>query len=277
MKCSRVKAFSGVSTMRRIVPAFLLLSALPIIGQAQQHGGGAISGGHAVVAVVPAAAAHAAPAPARTSVSPRPVVRTAPVSTRLSAAPRTAHPAGWNQTHTTRRTNFSSDPVFPNGGFSEGGNPVPGFGFDYTHFFAVHPNAGRHHFRRDSGIVIPFFDGGFYLPVPAYTDQGAAAPQPEESEAAIQPAPAEQPSARDSARDLRERMRSEPLPPEQTEYVFVRQDGSLIFAVAYSLINDRLQYVTAEGLRRTIPLNTLDFAATQQFNEQRGVSIRLPA
>jgi len=72
-------------------------------------------------------------------------------------------------------------------------------------------------------------------------------------------------------------MRSEPLPPEQTEYVFVRQDGSLIFAVAYSLINDRLQYVTAEGLRRTIPLNTLDFAATQQFNQQRGVSIRLPA
>jgi hypothetical protein len=72
-------------------------------------------------------------------------------------------------------------------------------------------------------------------------------------------------------------MRSEPLPPEQSEYVFVRRDGSLIFAVAYSLINDRLQYVTAEGLRRTIPLNTLDFAATQQFNEQRGVSIRLPA
>ena len=115
------------------------------------------------------------------------------------------------------------------------------------------------------------------MPVPMYADQAPVAPQAEDSEASNQPPPSEQNSARDDDRNFRERMRSEPLPPEQPEYVFVRQDGSLIFAVAYSLINDRLQYVTAEGLRRTIPLNTLDFGATQQFNEQRGVSIRLPA
>jgi len=264
--------------MRRTILAFLLVSALPFIGQAQQHGGGAmpaVSGAHAFVAAAPVAVAHSAPA--RTSISARPVVRSAPVSTRVNAAPRSTRPTGWNQTHTTRRTNFSTDPVFPNGGFSGGDNPVPGFGFDYTHFFAVHPNAGRHHFRRDSGFVIPFIDGGFYMPVPMYADQGQAAPQAEDGEVANQPTPAEQNSVRDEDRNFRDRMRSEPLPPEQTEYVFVRQDGSLIFAVAYSLINDRLQYVTAEGLRRTIPLNTLDFAATQQFNEQRGVSLRLPA
>lgn len=236
----------------------------------------AMSGARAFVAAAPRTVVHAAPA--RSSVSVRPVVRSAPVSTRLSAAPRATRPTGWNHTTTTRRTNFSTDPVFPNGGFSTDDNPVPGLGFDYPHFFAVHPNAGHHHrFRHDSGFVIPFIDGGFYLPVPMYADQGAAAPQAEESEAANQPAPAEQTSTQDNDRNLRDRMRSEPLPPEQTEYVFVRQDGSLIFAVAYSLINDRLQYVTAEGLRRTIPLSTLDFAATQQFNEQRGVSIRLPA
>ena len=234
----------------------------------------AMSGAHAFVASGPMAVAHAAPV--RSAVSARPVVRSAPASTRLGAAPRTAHPTGWNHP-TTRHTNFSTDPVFPNGGFSTDGNGVPGLGFDYPHFFAVHPNAGRHHFRHDSGFVIPFIDGGFYLPVPMEADQGTAAPQPEDSSAANQPAPAEQTSARDSDGYSRSRMRSEPLPPEQTEYVFVRQDGSLIFAVAYSLINDRLQYVTAEGLRRTIPLNTLDFAATQQFNAQRGVSIRLPA
>jgi len=233
----------------------------------------AMSGARAFVAAAPAAVAHAAPV--RSSVPARPVVRSAPVSTRVSAAPRAAHPTGWNHT-TTRRSNFSTDPVFPNGGFSTDDNGVPGLGFDYPHFFAVHPNAGRH-FRRNSGFVIPFIDGGFYLPVPMYADQGAAAPQAEDSGTANQPAPGEQTAARDSESNSRSRMRSEPLPPEQTEYVFVRQDGSLIFAVAYSLINDRLQYVTAEGLRRTIPLNTLDFAATQQFNEQRGVSIRLPA
>ena len=194
--------------MRRNILVFLVLSALPMIGLAQQHGGVAVSGAHAFVAAAPEPVAVAHAAPVRTSIPARPVVRSAPVSTRLSAAPRTAHPAGWNQSHTTRRTNFSTDPVFPNGGFSEGGNPVPGFGFDYTHFFAVHPNAGRHHFRHDSGFVIPFIDGGFYLPVPAYSDQGTAAPQAEESEAANQPEPADQASARDSARDLRDRMRS---------------------------------------------------------------------
>ena len=172
--------------------------------------------------------------------------------------------------------NFSTDPVFPNGGFFTDDNPVPGLGFDYPHFFAVHPNAGRH-FRHNSGFVIPFIDGGFFLPVPMSGDQNPVAPQAEDNGAANQPSQPEQNLARDTDRNLRDRMQSEPLPPDQTEYVFVRQDGSLIFAVAYSLINDRLQYVTAEGLRRTIPLNTLDFAATQQFNEQRGVSIRLPA
>src|SRR5258707_2440425 len=263
--------------MRRAILLFLLVGTIPFIGQAQQHGGGAMpsmSGAHAFVAAAPRAVAHSAPV--HSSIAARPIVRSAPASTRVTAAPRTTHPTGWNQT-TTRRSNFSTDPVFPNGGFSNGDNPVPGLGFDYPHFFAVHPNAGRHHFRRDSGFVIPFIDGGFYMPVPMYADQGAPAPQADDSEAANQPPPADQTSARDSDRNLRSRMRSEPLPPEQPEYVFVRQDGSLIFAVAYSLINDRLQYVTVEGLRRTVPLNTLDLGATQQFNEQRGVSIRLPA
>lgn len=263
--------------MRRTILVLLLVSTLPFIGQAQQHGGGAMpsmGGAHAFVAA-PMAVAHAAPV--RSAGSARPVGRSAPVSTRLSAAPRAAHPTGWNHTTTTRRSNFSTDPVFPNGGFSNGDNPVPGLGFDYPHFFAVHPNAGRHHFRNDSGFVIPFIDGGFYMPVPTYADQGAPAPQPDDSQASNQAPPVEQTTARDTEGNSRDRWRSDPLPPEQTEYVFVRQDGSLIFAVAYSLINDRLQYVTAEGLRRTIPLNTLDFAATQQFNEQRGVSIRFPA
>jgi len=68
----------------------------------------AMSGAHAFVAAAPMAVAHAAPV--RSSITARPVVRSAPVSTRVSAAPRTAprtaHPTGWNQSRTTRRTNF---------------------------------------------------------------------------------------------------------------------------------------------------------------------------
>ena len=231
-----------------------------------------MGGAHAFVAAAPRGVAHAAPG--RTSIGARPIGRTGPSGTRLGAAPRTGHPTGWNRT--AHANNFSTDPVFPNGGFSTGGNPVPGLGFDYPHYFAVHPNAGRQ-FRRDSGFVIPFFDGGFYMPVPMYADQGAGEPQADDVEAANQPAPPDQSPTLESDSSLIKRMRAEPLPPEQTEYVFVRQDGSLIFAVAYTVINDRLQYVTAEGIRRTIPLNPLDIGATQQFNDQRGVSIRLPA
>jgi len=153
---------------------------------------------------------------------------------------------------------------------------VPGLGFDYPHFFATHPNAGRH--QHDFGFVIPFFSGGFYLPVPAYADESASAQKAEEGETnAQQPEPAEEPAPRDRDTSTSRRLRAEAVPAQQSEYVFVRRDGTLIFAVGYSWINDRLQYVTEEGLRRTVPLNTLDLDATQQFNEQRGVPIQLPA
>jgi hypothetical protein len=59
--------------------------------------------------------------------------------------------------------------------------------------------------------------------------------------------------------------------------VFVRRDGTVFFAVAFSFSAGNLQYVTKEGLRRSVPANTLDLDATQQFNEQRGVTVRLPA
>ncbi len=152
---------------------------------------------------------------------------------------------------------------------------MPGFGFDYTHFFAVHPNYAR--FQRGTGVVIPFIGGAFYLPVPLYTDEGAAAQQAEDTEAPDQSNPGEEPPLRDTIAPVRSQVQYEAPPKEQSEYVFVRRDGTLIFAVAYSWINDRLQYVTEEGLRRTVALNALDLDATTQFNEQRGVSMRPPA
>lgn len=110
-----------------------------------------------------------------------------------------------------------------------------------------------------------------------YAAEPAAAPAAEQAEAAEPPAQADEPSARETYSDTSTRARPQAPAPEQTQYVFIRRDGTIIFAVAYSWLNDRLQYVTEEGLRRTIPLNTLDLDATQQFNDQRGVPIRLPA
>ena len=210
-------------------------------------------------------------------VSARPAGQSGRVSTRLSSTVKTTHPPGWNTG--TRHKIVNVNPVFPNGDMAFDGYPVPGLGFDYPHFFATHPNFGRNcrrcaGFGFGSGFIVPFIDGGFYLPTPVYGDQGA--PQPAEEAAAEQPAPPEAPADRGANLVPSGSGRTLPVPAQQ-EYVFVRRDGTLIFAVAYSWINDRLQYVTSEGIRRTVPRNTLDLDATQQFNDQRGVPIQRPA
>ena len=205
----------------------------------------------------------------------RPSVRSTRTSTRVAATPKPVRPITWNR---GTRSNTPLDPVFPNGNPVVNGYPVPGDGFDYTHYFAVHPNAG--HCRRcfGNGFVVPSIDGGFYLPFPMYAEQPAEA-QPAEESAAMEQASntGEEQGPPDNYYNLPVRTAPQPAPKPQAEYVFVRTDGSLIFAVAYSWIDDRLQYVTEEGLRRTVPVNTLDMAATQQFNDQRGVPIQPPA
>ncbi len=65
-------------------------------------------------------------------------------------------------------------------------------------------------------------------------------------------------------------------PPELADYVFLRRDGGLIFAVAYTVARERIVYVTREGLRRSVTLTDLDLETTLQMNEQRGTSFRLP-
>src|SRR5260370_1227233 len=65
--------------------------------------------------------------------------------------------------------------------------------------------------------------------------------------------------------------------PDDDQFVFVRRDGTVFFAVAYSWENGTLRYVTSQGLRHTVTQDALDLDATQQFNEQRGLNFRLPA
>jgi hypothetical protein len=60
--------------------------------------------------------------------------------------------------------------------------------------------------------------------------------------------------------------------PEVPEYVFVRRDGGLLFAVAYSWDRGMLRYVTREGFRKSVLRDALDLEATRRFNEQRGLS-----
>jgi hypothetical protein len=68
---------------------------------------------------------------------------------------------------------------------------------------------------------------------------------------------------------------SPPLAPA-AEYIFVRRDGTVFFAVAYSWVNGSLQYITRDGYRKLASTTTLDMEATTQFNEQRGVAFHSP-
>jgi hypothetical protein len=153
--------------------------------------------------------------------------------------------------------------------------PVQGLGFDYVHFAAVHPDAfkNNHFHNGNNGFVIPFLGGGIYVPVPYYAEQPAA---PAETAAPESAEAGDNSSDTDAATASSYTPRIAPKLEPSSEYVFVRRDGTVFFAVAYSFNAGSLQYVTKEGLRRSVPLNTLDPDATQQFNEQRGVTVHLP-
>jgi len=157
---------------------------------------------------------------------------------------------------------------------------APGFGFDAVHQAATCGSIGvGSRFRAQQvPLFFPFFDGGFILP-------GAAAAVEDNSSAETA-----QPEILDSEnRDSGRRYRvSEPEtappagparaePADNDEFVFVRRDGTVFFAVAYSWEKGTLRYITNQGLRRTVTQDALDLDATRQFNEQRGLNFRLPA
>jgi hypothetical protein len=158
--------------------------------------------------------------------------------------------------------------------------PVPGLGFDMAHLAATRGpeavGAGRH--RHQGPLFFSFFDGGFFLPtLPVVVEEAAvpAAQQEVGAEAEVVQAPRRArviPSAPAPEVEAAGAVQREP-----EEFVFVRRDGTVFFAVAYAWENGVLRYITSEGLRRSVARETLDLNATQQFNEQRGLNFRLPA
>jgi hypothetical protein len=173
------------------------------------------------------------------------------------------------QTGRTVRDNFCSTQPLNN----FGANPAPGLGFDYPHFFAVHPTWNV--CSQFSGSVVPWYGGygGGYYPYP-YTAQeteqeNTSNEQPDSNHVVYVPVPAP-PAAPSSPSSTY--APTEPV----SEFVFVKHDGSTFSAVAYSWTKDKLQYVTKEGMRRSTGIDTLDLAATERMNEERGNTVNLP-
>jgi hypothetical protein len=277
----------------QFVTVVLVSSALvPSYANAQRGAGAPMSvavAPHMMAAPIAAAPVHAGPAPAHFAAGAHAPAHLAPSAVAHPVAPHHPAPVKPVSPHSPSRSypapsqpGYTNMP-FPNNGFNNGFNdgfndgnfPVPGLGFDYAHFAAVHPGA-FHHFH--GGGVVPFIGGGIYVPFEYYGESYPAPEQPAEPQAEpeqAQAAPQQDYSAPPNYAPRRERSTSALAP--SPEYIFVRRDGSVFFAVAYSFGNGSLQYITQDGLRRVIPVNTLDLDATSQFNEQRGLSFRSPA
>jgi hypothetical protein len=161
---------------------------------------------------------------------------------------------------------------------------VPGLGFDFPHLAAV----SNHRHQAPRFGAFPFGFNGFLLGSPPLiveevpSSEAQAVPDEgnrDQIESETDRTPAGRRPVSPRAYDPQNSGSGTPQAPAEdpAEYVFVRRDGGLVFAVAYSWENGTLRYVTHDGMRRTIAREAIDLAATQQFNEQRGLSFRFPA
>jgi hypothetical protein len=130
-------------------------------------------------------------------------------------------------------------------------------------------------------VLFPFFGGGgYYVPTGPDISGDAQGDGPAVDDAEDQgPEPDDRPYERTSRMGNAGRVPVEqPVPQVNVpEYVFVRRDGTVFFAVAYSWEQGALRYISSEGTRRSVSRDTLDLKATQQFNEERGLTFRSPA
>jgi hypothetical protein len=226
------------------------------------------------------------------AVAPRVVVQ-APHAGTATAAPgprmivrsgaprsRTAMPVARSTRRVTTRSRIAENEF----GMRSDCGTAPGLGFDAVHQSATCGSIGVGSRRRGLQVPLffPFFDGGFFLPgASAAVEESSAAEtsQPEDAEA----------ESRERGRRYRGSLQvtaPTPQPAVETassaavdndEFIFVRRDGTVFFAVAYSWEKGTLRYITSQGLRHTVTQDALDLDATRQFNEQRGLNFRLPA
>lgn len=281
---------------------------LPSVSFAQ-HGSGMSAGFHG--APVMGRAVFSRPTPRATvGTRVRPGTRLAPSRTspagshRVHRASNTsprdsnAFDSGFNNGNNGPAQNAAFFQPFPPSEFSF--NNVPGLGFDFPHMAAISGNQPQNNFGGFGGFGSPFGFGGVLLTSPVIIETGAAE-QPATDEAAASNGADNQDNQdnQDTGQQNEGAQENEspsrygsvgltasnypaPAPTasaqnDSRQYVFVRRDGSLVFAVAYSWEKDSLRYITPDGIRRSISGDTLDLEATRQFNEQRGLSFHLPA
>jgi hypothetical protein len=257
--------------MRKLQILVPLVFGLAISASARQHFAAPAAAPAVMahpVAAAPAGAAHAAPAHAVPSGHPVAHAPTAGVRTATTTHKRSVS-ASISQSH-------ASNLALGTGVNAAHGVPLPS---KCSHF--GYPLQGLNGCPSGNGVVLPLYGGGMYIPIPYYADTGAQEqPVPEGPEQASNQPPdngaEQQPAEQEPAAAASSRAPSNNISESLAQFVFVQRDGTKLYAVAYSFLNDKLHYVTKEGVRRSVPVDSLDFDATQKFNEDLGNTINLP-
>ncbi len=180
-----------------------------------------------------------------------------------------------------------SDSAFsPFGPLPTSAFPVPGLGFDFAHLAAISRNvkvsdisvlttaqrlALAQRLASLNSFSVPFFPAA--SPVILLQQPPVVVVQQPAAEEIVE-------AERPPRVGRREAEAAAPVPDpahDAGEFVLVRLDGRLVFAVAFSTQGNELTYVTREGLRRSLRLTELDIDATRRMNEGRGTMIHLPA
>ena len=204
-----------------------------------------------------------------------PVRVSAPIRIVRLAQLRTSVTRFSDGTASVRGPQFFSSDIIPDGSL-----PVPGLGFDFAHVAALNRNfsatSPSQNFTPIVPIVFPLFPAQVAPQIIVVQQPPVVIVQP-------QPAMAEEAPERPARSTPVESLESvaparAPEPPrEAAEYVLLRRDGRLLFAVAFSTDGRLLTYITREGVRRSVPLADLDLEATRRMNEERGITVHLPA
>lgn len=161
-------------------------------------------------------------------------------------------------------------------------NGVPGLGFDFPHLAAV-SRGFRQRFVFINNGFFPFFTPIFFDPLPLYnpSEAGIADYYSEGGQQPIfimtqPPQPNVPPPAEPAPRPSAAPQAPPPPPPELGQLILVRGDGQILLAVAFTVRNGQLTYITNEGTRRSFPVSELDKDATRQMNDANGTTVSLP-
>jgi hypothetical protein len=167
---------------------------------------------------------------------------------------------------------------------------VPGLGFDFPHLAAVGTGNRPSHFflngQHGQGPTTAVLFWGY----PYYAsntddsagdspDQQAAQqgqPQPQVNVIQQQAPPqqdADSGSDTGNASGVAAESDAQAI-PDVSNFILVRRDGRILFASLFSVVGTELQYVTPEGIRRSMQMADLDAGATQQMNEARGTTVQ---